>query len=388
MRRLLPGAALLLSGLLTATLLTPTPELSVPRADAAVPDLAVSTVVSGLDQPWDVQPLPDGSLLVTERTTRRLLRVAPGGSTATPVAFPRSSVWASGETGLMGLAVDPGFASNRRFYTCQGGFNSATSSKRDVRVVSWRLSADSASATQSQVLLRGIPARTGRHGGCRLLLHSQGWLLVGTGDAAVGTNPRSLTSLGGKVLRINRLTGAPWPSNPYARASNLNKRKIYSYGHRNVQGLAERPGGGIWSAEHGPSRDDEVNRLVPGGDNGWHPVPGYNERRPMTDFGLPGVQQRARWTSGAGTIATSGATFIRGAAWGDLEGTLAVAALKGERVVFLRFGAQGNLAGSQTPAELRRYGRLRSVTQLGNGDLLVTTANGGNDRVLRVRPVA
>ena len=94
---------------------------------------------------------------------------------------------------------------------------------------------------------------------------------------------------------------------------------MVTYGHRNVQGLAQRSDGSIWSVEHGTDRDDEVNRLSTGGDYGWNPTPGYNESRPMTDQGLPGTQLNARWRSGKPTIATSGAAWVRGKQWGDLQ---------------------------------------------------------------------
>ena len=91
-----------------------------------------------------------------------------------------------------------------------------------------------------------------------------------------------------------------------------NQRYVHTYGHRNVQGLAQREDGTLWSAEHGPDRDDEVNLLKNGGDYGWNPVPGYNESVPMTDQGLPGKQVAAAWSSGFPTVATSGASFVAG----------------------------------------------------------------------------
>jgi aldose sugar dehydrogenase len=107
----------------------------------------------------------------------------------------------------------------------------------------------------------------------------------------------------------------------------------------------------------------------------------------MTDQGLPGAQVNARWRSGFPTLATSGAAWVRGRQWGLYDGTLAVAALKGSRLLFMRFDAAGNLSQVRVPPALRRYGRLRSVTSLADGDLLVTTANGGSrDAVLRVHP--
>jgi glucose/arabinose dehydrogenase len=106
----------------------------------------------------------------------------------------------------------------------------------------------------------------------------------------------------------------------------------------------------------------------------------------MTDQALPGVQQEARWSSGEPTIATSGAAWVRGSQWGSLQGTLAVAALKGSEMLFLRFDSAGSLVSVTRPDELARFGRLRSVTSARNGDLLVTTDNGTGDRLLRVSP--
>ena len=107
----------------------------------------------------------------------------------------------------------------------------------------------------------------------------------------------------------------------------------------------------------------------------------------MTDQSLPGKQINARWSSGNPTIATSGGAFVRGRAWGAYAGTLATGALAGSRLVFLKFDQAGHLQWTRAPEPLRAYGRLRSVTSLANGDLLVTTSNGGGtDAVLRVRP--
>ena len=242
--------------------------------------------------------------------------------------MPTDLVWASGETGLMGLAIDPDFADNRRFYTCTGGNPQGT---HDVRILVWRMNPSATRASYEGALISGFPTTSGRHGGCRLLILDNGALLVGTGDAATGTNPQDKTSLGGKTLMLDRVTGAPWPDNPFVDAANKRQRYVHTFGHRNVQGLAQRADGTLWSAEHGPDRDDEVNLLRNGGDYGWNPVPGYNESVPMTDQGLPGQQIEAAWSSGSPTVATSGASFVAGKRWGWYDGTLAVAALKAER---------------------------------------------------------
>lgn len=347
------------------------------------PALRVRRQVTGLANPWDVQPLDRGRLLITERDSARVL-LRDGGETR-PVRFPSDSVWVSGETGLMSLEVDPRFARNGRFYTCQGA--TLPDGGHDVRVLAWRLNDRGTRARRVERLLTGLPATSGRHGGCRLLIARDGALLVGTGDAAVGTNPRDLTSLGGKTLRLNRRTGAPWSGNRWIDAANKNQRYVHTFGHRNVQGLAQRRDGSLWSVEHGSFRDDEVNRLRRGGDYGWHPVPGYNEQVPMTDHTLPGKQYGARWRSGEPTVATSGAAWVRGDKWGRLEGTLAVACLAGSRVIFMKFDGRGRLEWTRAPDALRDdFGRLRSVSVAPNNDLLVTTSNGSNDAVLRVSP--
>lgn len=353
-------------------------------ARAVVPALRVTTLSTGLDHPWDVRPLPGHRLLITQRD-RKSLTVWRRGQLR-PVSFDNSSIWVSGETGLMGLEVDPRFRHNRTIYTCQGW--SLPGGGHDVRVVSWRLNRGYTHARLKRTLLTGFPTSSGRHGGCRLLITRNGALNVGTGDAAIGTNPEDLTSLGGKTLRLNRRTGKPWRTNPFRHATNRNTRYLTSYGHRNVQGLAQRYDGSLWSIEQGTNRDDEVNKIKLGGDYGYNPVPGYNESVPMTDQSLPGTQIEAKWSSGPSTIATSGGTFVpRAKRWGALRGALAVGVLKGQEVLFLTFDKHDTLVRSATPAELQRYGRIRTVVDGPHGTLLVTTDNGdGRDVLLRVKP--
>lgn len=369
--------------ILTLTLLAPAPATTAERPAAPkAPALVVKRLVGGLDHPWDVRPIGDGRLLFTQRD-RATVSVRKNGRTHR-VRFPSGSVWVSGETGLMGLEVDPGFAKSRRFYTCQGG---RTPGGHDVRVMSWRLNGALSAVTSRKKLLGGFPATSGRHGGCRLLAVSGGRLFVGTGDAAVGTNPRNKRSLGGKTLCLVARTGAPCATNPFVGAPERTKRYVYTYGHRNVQGLAQRADGSLWSIEQGTDRDDEVNRLVRRGDYGYNPVPGYNESVPMTDQSLPGEQVRARWRSGRPTLATSGGDFVSGGRWGAYDGTLAVAALKAERVLFMSFSRAGKLQRVRVPAALRQYGRIRTVVDGPGSVLYVTTDNGGGrDAILKVRP--
>lgn len=354
-------------------------------AEPKAPALATSVVMNGLDIPWDVAVLPKGSLLVTERDRERITLRRPNGDEKVLANTP-PGFWHGGETGLMSIVADPAVADNRRFYTCTG-FRGANG--LDVRVIAWQLSKNYGRATRVETLLKGIQVTSGRHGGCRLRFDARGEMYVGTGDAAVESNPQNRKSLNGKVLRLNRFTGAPSPRNPWAGNANRKKRYVYTYGHRNVQGLAWRAADDrMWSVEHGSYRDDEVNKLRRGGNYGWDPGPGYDESTPMTEHSLPGKQINARWSSGNPTIAPSGAVWVRGDKWGAYEGTLAMAVLGDTKLMFLKFNKTGNLTWARTPAALNGdFGRLRSVVLDKRNNLLVTTANGGGgDRVVKIRP--
>ncbi len=382
---LVPAAPAATGATGTSESATDTPRSSATTSAAnqkAAPTIGARRQVRDLQHPWDVKPISGGRMLITERNSGHLLLWEAGVTRR--VGFPSGRIWVSGETGLMSMEVDPNFADNGRFYTCSGWRK--TGGGHDIRVIAWRLNGAGTRARLSEVLLGRFPTTSGRHGGCRLLITSGGLLMVGTGDAAVGRNPRNLKSLGGKTLRLNRLTGRPFPGNRWANSPNRRKRYVFTYGHRNVQGLAQRADGSIWSVEHGSTRDDEVNKLGRGRDYGWNPVPGYNESVPMTNTRLPGRQFRARWRSGSPTVATSGATWVRGEQWGTYQGTLAVACLKASRVIFMKFNRAGRLKWTRTPQRLRDFGRLRSVERAPNNDLLITTGNGSNDSVVRVSP--
>ena len=353
---------------------------------AAPPRLQVTPVVTGLDIPWDVAFTPDRTMLYTQRAGKLIARL-PNGTSHTLFTRP-GNFWASGETGLMGLVVDPDFAGNRTFYTCQG--NKTGNAKPDVRVVKWTLNTASTKATRVADIVTGIGTSSGRHGGCRLRFDNSKTLYIGTGDAAIGTNPQDLTTLNAKVLRVNR-DGSPAAGNPFLSDKNANTKKIYSYGHRNVQGLALRPRtNDMWSVEQGTYRDDEVNRPVAGGNYGYNPVPGYNESVPMTDLKKYPKAIPAVYSTGDPTLALSGGAWISGAAWGSLNGTFVAAALKATSLRALIISADDRLLSARSIPELDgRYGRLREPVMGPDGALYVTTSNGGGkDQILRVAPVA
>ena len=374
--------------LVPALLLTLPLAMAAP-ASAARPDLRVTVVQDGLSIPWDLDFLPNGSMLVTERDARRLLLRTPGGSVRTIFTAPRN-MWAGGETGLMSVEVADDFASSRAFITCHGYRKGG---KQDVRVVRWRLNRAGTSASYVRTLVSGLPSTTGRHAGCALAMGSRNQLYIGTGDAAEGRNPQQLTSGGGKVLRVDATTGRPVRTNPFIKSSSRMKQRVFTYGHRNVQGLARRADGTMWSVEQGSYRDDEVNLLAKKGNYGWNPVPraagdqAYNEGAdsPMTDHSLPGAQRSARWRSGSTTVAASAGAFVTASSWGDWRGALAVTALKDTSLRLLRFDKSGRLRETWKPVALDgTYGRLRGAVRGPDGALYLTTSNGSNDKILRV----
>ncbi len=369
------------------TLVTMVAIVAVLAACYPPPKIAVTKVVKNLDIPWDTQWTPDHTMLFTERSGD--IEAFVGGQKR--VLGHPADVVAASESGMLGLAVDPQFATNRYIYTCfastLGGPNN------DVRVARWKVNAGYTALTNRVDIVTGMPVNTigqlGRHSGCRPRFGPDGALWIGTGDAAMGSVPQDKQSLGGKVLRVTR-TGAGLAPNPGVvnPASGFDPR-IYNYGHRNVQGIAFRPRDGkAYSVEQGTDCDDEVNQLLPGANYGWDPNGAggsYDESHSMTDLVKYPNAIPAVWTSGCPTIATSGAGFVTGKKWGKWDGMLVIGCLKGSKLfgVMLDFGGTKVLG---TSSMLTNRGRLRTPAQGPNGNLYVGTANGSTDSILRVVP--
>ena len=347
-------------------------------ADTMAPVVDRTVWQSGLSNPWDIAFLPDSTAIITERVGRvRVRRTSGALSTIATIA----DVLASGEGGLLGLAVDPSFTTNRYIYTC---FSSGLAGANDNRVVRWRVAADLTQLTDRTDIVTGLPrAGSGRHSGCRPRFGPDGFLWIATGDAANGVNPQNLQSLGGKVLRVTR-DGVAASGNPVLSGGDA---RIYTYGHRNVQGLAFHPvTGAAYVSEHGPSFDDEVTRLSAGGNAGWNPVPGYNESVPMTDaVRYPGAMP-AVWASGAPARGTSGAAFLSGRAWKGWENALVIAQLVGAKLVVLQLDTNGQLVrATNLFSELNT--RLRVPVQGPDGALYIATDVGGTSGAIwRVVP--
>ncbi len=372
--------AVALAGWIAWKVMHGTTEAPIPKTPSLVsqsaPELVKEVVVDGLDRPWDIAFLPDETMLFTERPGE-ISKLA--GRQKVRLAIPAGLV-AKGEAGLMGLAVDPDFTSNRFVYACY-----ATAG--DVRLARWKVNADVTALTDQTNIVTGIPLNTrtfpGRHSGCRPRFGADGYLWVGTGDAAIGTNPQD-PGLGGKILHVTR-DGQPAPGNQNAPFDP----RVYSYGHRNVQGLAMLPSPryGVYgfSDEHGPTRDDEVTPLR-SGNAGWNPVPGYNEAVPMSDKAKYPTVIDPIWRSGDSTIAPSGMTFLLGSKWGVYENRLAMAVLKDEHLRLLELDDQGKLK-SEAVLFKSIFGRIRSAVTSPSGDLYLSTDNGGGqDKIIRVTP--
>ena len=359
-----------------ASSVSPLHAQSPPVNNADQPALEVEVLVDGLSRPWDLTFTPDETMLFTQRSGVLSARITDG--TVQTITADMNDFQASGEGGLMAILVDPSFSSNRRFYTCQTHF-----SPREVQVIAWTINTDYTEATRVSDPLVGGMSGGGRHSGCRLRFGPSGYLWIATGDGVNGTNPQNLTSLGGKVLRVNASTGTGAPGNPFTSAP-----LVYTYGHRNVQGLARRPcTSQMWSVEHGPFIDDEINLLVSAGNYGWDPVPSYNESVPMTDTVKFPDAVEAKWSSGSPTLATSGGIFLEGSHWGDWEGRFAVASLKDSTLRIFEFANDGAFVNQVVVSELDgTYGRLRTPMMGPDGALFVTTSNGSNDKILRVEP--
>jgi glucose/arabinose dehydrogenase len=338
----------------------------------------VAESIGGFDTPWDLRFLPDGTPLVTERPgsvaaivdgRRRVVDEVPG-------------VIARGEGGLMGLAVDPDFESNRWIYTCFAAGSGGAAS--DVRVVRFEVAEDLDALVDPTPLVTGIPSGAGnRHLGCRLEIGPDGMLWITTGDAVQPRAPQDVRSRAGKVLRAT-LAGAPASDNPRGQWDPY----VYTRGHRNPQGLAFDPADGApFSVEHGTGCDDEVNLLTRGGNYGWDPIGSggsYAEDAPMTAPDLEGAID-AVWSSGCPTIAPSGADFITGDQWGQWTGQLAVAVLKDRELMLVRIDDER--AVDVATFLTGTLGRLRTVRSAPDGSLWVTV-DASPGAVIRLVPAS
>ncbi|MFD1149640.1 PQQ-dependent sugar dehydrogenase, partial [Saccharothrix hoggarensis] len=326
------------------------------RAAPGVPEPGeVTTILAGTDVPWGVAFLPDGSALVSEREEFRLYRLTPSGTRVDLGRVPGAQN-TGGEGGVLGVVVSPTFAADGHVFvhhTAAGGN----------QVVRARLVGDVLS--EWTTILSGIPKNRYRNGG-RLRFSPDGrHLFVATGDAQNGAAALDLDSTAGKILRIHPDGSIP-ADNPFPG------KAIWSYGHRNVQGLAFDSRGRLWATEFGNKKYDEVNLVERGGNHGW---PGCEGRAGSCDGTVP---PKVTWRPSAAS--PSGLAIV--------DDHVFVATTAGQRLYRLRIDGASNLVEQEVYFQ-GAYGRLRTVEVDPEGDLWLTSSSDrdgtpGNDRVLHV----
>jgi aldose sugar dehydrogenase len=359
----------------TAPTVTPPAPTAAPAVPAGPVAFRVEEAATGLDTPWELAFAPDGRIFVTERPGR--LRVIEGGQLrAEPVAAVPGVV-EQGEGGLLGLALDPDFANNGGLYLYHTYREGGGLRNRVVRYI-LQDRTGARGLTGEQVIIAGIPGASTHNGG-RIAFGPDGKLYVTTGDAQQMPAAQDRASLAGKILRLNPDGSIP-ADNPFPGSP------VYSYGHRNPQGLAWQPGTGqLYATEHGPSSQDEVNRIVAGGNYGWPDARG-------TEGNREGLIAPVLASGASTTWAPSGATFTRTPTFPQWQGGLLFAGLRSTTLWFLALPPGG--APQLQPILEDEYGRLRAVQEGPDGAIYVLTSSqdgrgrpeGGDDRLLRLVP--
>ena len=342
--------------------------------------LDVKVLAEGLKRPWGITILPDGRLLITEKTGTMKI-VTTSGMVSEPITgLP--AVNSGGQGGLLGLTTDPAFSKNRIVYWV---FSEKTSTGNLTAVAKGTLSADEKKMENVSVIYRADPAHPsmGHYGG-RILVDKTGNLLVTTGERSnLETRPQAqyLTSANGKVLRITK-DGKPAPGNPVLGAGA--KPEIYSYGHRNVQNLAFHPvTGDIWTAEFGPMGGDELNLVKPGKDYGW-PAITYGLEYSGAKVG-EGIQQKEGmeqpvyyWNP---SISPSGMSFYSGNMISEWKNNLFIGALSGKHI--LRLVIKDNKVVGEERLLADQNQRFRSTMQGKDGALYAITDEGRLYRIAK-----
>ncbi|MFD5819748.1 PQQ-dependent sugar dehydrogenase [Streptomyces sp. NPDC127038] len=319
------------------------------------------TVTEDLDTPWGLAPLPGGGLLVSSRDKGTITRIDEGTGRKTLLGDV-PGVAAAGEGGLLGIALSPDYASDHMIYA----YLTTASDNRIVRMLYDERKPAGEQLGAPDTILRGIPKGVIHNGG-RIAFGPDRMLYAGTGETGDRGLAQDRGSLGGKILRMTP-DGEPAPGNPFPDSV------VYSYGHRNVQGLAWDDRQRLWASEFGQDTWDELNQIKPGDNYGWPVVEGIGHNPEYHD---PVVQWHTDEAS------PSGIAYAGGSIW--------MAALKGQRL--WRIPLDGTKASASPEAFLTdKYGRLRTVVSAGGDRLWLTTSNTdgrgnpvkGDDRILEL----
>jgi glucose/arabinose dehydrogenase len=306
----------------------------------------VTQIATETDIPWGLATLPDGTILYNRRDTHDIIDLDPATGAKTTVGTVPNVENTDGEGGLLGLALSPSFASDHWLYLMH-------TSPGDNRIVRIRLENGTLNLGSEQILLSGI-LRNKFHDGGRLRFGPDGKLYASTGDAQNGDNAQNRNGLNGKVLRLNPDGSVP-PDNPFGNY-------VWSYGHRNPQGLAFDSKGRLWEQEFGNARQDETNLITKGGNYGWPACEGT-----AGDCEQPGFLAPQRTYSPADG-SCSGIAIVRD--------VLYVACERGQRMY--REVISGTALTDVVPYFNGTYGRLRTVEPAPDGGLWLTTTREGD----------
>ncbi len=347
------------------------------------PAIRVTTVADGLDHPWGLAFLPDGSMLVTERSGA-LRHVAADGAVSEPLSGV-PEVDARDQGGLLDITLDPGFAESRLVYLSyaekgDGGNGTA--------VARGRLAEDGSGLESVEVVFRQQPKEDStKHFGSRIVFDGEGHVFVGLGersDEAFRGQAQELDSHLGKVVRINPDGSVP-EDNPFVGREGA-LPEIWSYGHRNIQAAAINPATGVlWEIEHGPKGGDEVNIVQPGANYGW-PVVSLGVNYDGTPVGTGEARAEGMvdpiysWTP---VIAPSGMIFYGGDAFPDWQGDLFVGGLKVTSLVRLELDGDRVTAEERLLEDLGQ--RIRDVVEGPDGAIYVVTDE-SDGQILRIAP--
>jgi glucose/arabinose dehydrogenase len=320
--------------------------------DTTSKHLKIRVFVKNLENPWGMAFLPNQDFIFCERTGKINLK-KNGSEDFNLIMFRNVKIY---EGGLLGLTIDPAYSTNHYIYI----YETVVEGNRVVR-----LKFENDILTQDQIILDSIPAANNHDGGA-LRFGPDGYLYVGTGDATVPNSAQDKNSLAGKILRIDR-NGDAAPGNPF-------NSRVWTYGHRNVQGFDWNKQGKMVATEHGPTLEfgwcchDEINLIEPGKNYGWPIAIGGTE----TDSLTPAIYQ-----SGFDTWAPSGCTFIKGKEWGSWESNFIVGALKGQRLIRFEMNASADAVINKHDTLNGEFLRLRNIIQAPDGSLLFSTSNLG-----------
>ena len=372
---------------------------TVALTSAGEPRVTRTVVLSGLREPWDLAFTPDGAMLFTEKCRGLSVRLPNGaikrlfGTTGSAVVA--GDLFCQGQSGMLGVTVDPRFSDNRFIYVFMASNLNDRKTNRVVRLV---VDAGYTTVSNRKDIVTDIPYKSsatlwggaGVHSGGRIRFSpSDGFLYITTGDNHNGPLPQDLTRLGGKVLRVDR-DGAAAPGNNTPAGGDP---RIFTYGHRNVQGIAFHPGTGQpFSCEHGPGHSDEVTPLVAGGNGGWDPKPdpnvsclsnycGYTSNKSdgkptsMTDLAKFPIALRPSWNNKGVSEGMGHCLFLSGRQWHAWDGRLAVGFLRGSRIDILQLDTAGTTTGHTTVSGIPSQ-RMRSLVQGHDGALYIATDAG------------